>query len=261
MVNKFLVRMKLLNLFLVLISCILSVSLVLAIPSGGQVTGVSNSTGGTSNPSWDNAYAGNVSELVLYGSSITQSWQGYFGNVTGAIRLADGSGNVMYNWSLTNPTGEVYSSFNDSIIWTNIQCFNYTAAGTYADDSGQAGATSRFGMNITQLESIFNISSTDVDGVDETFSLNNHAAFYTNSKQFGAGECNNSKIFTQNGTGYFDEVLLYSPDTQVVVFTSILKSDAKGFDGAKHDFEMLVLEDGRNGNIELTPYYFYLELQ
>jgi hypothetical protein len=235
--------------------------MILAVPSGSQITGLTNSSAATIAPDWDNAIAGNVSELTLYGDSVTQSWQGYFGNVTGAIRLADGSGNVMYNWSLTNPSGEIYSSFNDSIIWTNIQCFNYTAAGTFADDSGQAGATSRFGMNLTQLEGLFNITSTDVDGVDETFSLNSHVAFYTNSKQFSAGECNNSKIFTQNGTGYFDEVLLYSPDTQVVVFTSILKSDALGFDGAKHDFEMLVLEDGRDGNSALTPYYFYLELQ
>jgi len=246
---------------------ILVISLSSALPFGAQTTVVNSTRAPADSPSSVQAQAGNVTELNIFGYSITQSWQGYFGNVTGTIQLTDGSDNVFYNWSLASPQGEIYASTNSSIDWAYVQCFNFSAAGTYADDTAQAGATSLYGTNLTQLESAFNIGSTDVDGVNETFTLlgaGTHDLFYTNSLQFSEGECPNTRVFSDAGTGEsnkFEEALLYEPTTRSVIFASILDQDLAGFDSRTHDFEMLVLEDGHNADTATTTYYFYVELE
>ena len=72
-----------------------------------------------------------------------------------------------------------------------------------------------------------------------------------------------TQIYDSTGSGvdnHFEEVLLW--DGVDVVFTSLLESDSvNGFDGKDHDFEMLVLEDGHGTDKEVTPYYFYVEIQ
>ena len=144
----------------------------------------------------------------------------------------------------------LYASTNDSILWTNVQCFNFSASGTYASDNTNKGATSQFGTNLTQLETYFNINSNDVDGVNETFlwneTLDAHDTFYTNNLEFQSGECASTFIYDNTGSGtndHFEEVLLYDPDTRSIIFTSLLEENVLGFDGRSHDFQMLVLEE------------------
>ena len=255
---------KIFRSFLILsIFILISISFTNALsPSGAtNITSFTNETAPANAPQVISAVAGNVTEINVFGYSTTQSWQGYYGNVTGTIQLADASDKVMFNWSDANPRGEIYATTNNSVVWTNIQCFNYSATGTYADDSLNRGSTSKFGMNLTQLESSYNISFEDSDSVNATFNLQDHAAFYSNNQEFSSGQCQNTKIYNSTGQGMFDEVLLYSPESQSVIFTSILLNNANGFDGRTHDFEMLVLSDGHNGNQAVSTYYFYVELQ
>jgi hypothetical protein len=233
-----------------------------AAPNGANFTNINTSTASSTLPQSINAYAGNVSELNIFGYSTTQSWQGFYGNVSGVIQLGDSANHVLYNWSEINPKGEVYASVNNSINWGNVQCFNYTANGTYCPvDNSRGGNTSLCGMNLTQLQTSFNISFDDSDAVNATFASNDHSMFYTGNLRFNSGQCKNMKVFNSSGVGDFEEVLLYEPIGRSVIFTSILKSNANGFNGATHDFEMLVLENGHSGNVDVTPYYFYLELQ
>jgi hypothetical protein len=236
-------------------------------PYGANVSHVKTETAPLDDPVGMNAQAGNVTELNIFGYTTTQAWQGYFGNVTGTVQLGDASDNILYNWSVVSPRGEIYASTNDSVQWGFIHCFNFTATGTYADDSANVGNTSLFGMNLSQLESNFNINATDVDGVDETFNLigaGTHDRFYTANNEFSEGECRNTRVFSNAGQGEnnkFEEVLLYDSNRRAVVFTSILEEDLLGFDNRSHDFEMLVLEDGHGEDTSVTPYYFYVELQ
>jgi hypothetical protein len=225
------------------ILCILLASsfFVMAAPNGAVVTPGTSTRGDVTSPDPDsNAIAGNVTELTVSGITITQAWQGYFGNVTGAITLNDNGNHVMYNWSTTSPQGEIYASNASSVVWSGIQCYNETT-------------------NLSEFEQRFGIGTADVDGLNETFHLNNHAEFFTNSKQFTAGQCNNTKLYNSVGTGTFDEVLL--TDGPSLVFASILLNNANGFDNIPHDFEMLVLEDGHGVDVSPTTYYFWVELE
>jgi hypothetical protein len=258
---KFRIKLILLTIFIGIIISYLFSSVSSLQPFGANYTLVNSSTAPIDDPASITAQAGNVSELNIFGYSVTQSWQGYFGNVSGSIFLANSNDNVFYNWSVIEPQGEIYASINQSVMWGNVACFNYSAKGTFEDDSSFRGETSVNGLNLSQLETLYNIGPNDVDGVNETFMFKNHQGFFTANLEFGSGECYNTKVYNSSGAGTFDEVLLYSPENKMIIFTSIILDDANGFDGRGHDFEMLVLEDGHGGDTSSTPYYFYVELQ
>ena len=233
-------------------------------PDGAEVNETSSERAPIADPQSAEAQAGNVTELHISGFSSTRTWQGYFGNVTGTIQLADSLSNVMYNWSNINPHGQIYASTNETIHWENVQCFNFTAAGTYDDDTANAGGTSQFGTNLTQLHAEFNIPDYAVDGVNDTFNLlgvNGHDLFYTSKLEFGQGQCPSTKLYDFSGDGVFQEALMYEPESRSVIFNSILEQGRLGFDNRLHDFQMLVLDDGRGTNTDTTTYYFYVELE
>jgi hypothetical protein len=258
----------------ILLVVFLSVTVLAVEPFGATIANISTSRAIPDNATNNDAMAGNVTELNITGYTTTQSWQGYFGNVSGTIQLADSSDNVMYNWSLASPKGEVYASTNNSIIWNYIQCLNFNSDGTYADDKMNAGGTSAHGTNLTILDDQFGINQGDRDAPNNTFSKTGthdngagliHDLFFTDNLRFDAGECLSTGIFGSNSTvsnGTFQEVLLYEPTTSSVVFTSILDQESPlGFDKRSHDFEMLVLENGHGTDVASTPYYFWVELE
>jgi len=237
-------------------------------PGGANLT-VEGSERAPADPAGSHeAQAGNVTQLDIFAYSTTQSWQGYYGNVSGVLELTDGSNNTLYNWTLANPQGEVYASTNDTIDWINIQCINFTSLGTGGDETGNGGTTNLNGTNLSILEERFNIAEDDVDGVDETFTLSGpgtHDEFFAASQQFTEGECRSTRVFGDGGAGVndeFEEVLLYEPGTSSVIFAALLEeSSVLGFDGRDYDFEMLVLEDGHGTDVATTNYYFYVELE
>lgn len=268
-------RILSISVLLVVLIVLLSVSVVALEPFGATVSPTTPSDRGTvDDPDQDdNAIAGNITEMDVSGFSITQSWQGYFGNVTGVITLEDSGGNVMYNWSESSPEGEIFASTNDTLEWNYIQCFNLTADGSYQNDNGNAGATSLFGTNMAILEEEFNISWDDADGVNETFQLDGsqeagegltHHRFWVNNLEFAEGECLSTHLFADSKSSEddaFQEVLLYEPSTFSVVFTTILDEDEPGFDDRLHDFQMIVLENGHGEDTGVTTYYFWVELE
>lgn len=211
------------------------------------------------------AYAGNITYLGIYASAITQSWQGYYGNITGVIQLADANDMAMYNWTVADPAGEVYASTNSSINWANIQCFNYSADETYADEAGQGGTTSLYGVNLTTLNLRFGLNTSDLDAVEDTFLDFNHNPFFTASKEFSENECLSAHLYGGSGAGAdseFEEILMYEPVTGSIIFNSIIEEGGlNGFNGANNDFQMMVLENGHGTNTDYTTYFFFVEIE
>lgn len=252
---------------IMLLAILLAFPYALALsPSGASTTAGTPESAPADAASSELAFAGNVTEVTISGYTTTQSWQGFFGNVSGTIQLADSSDNIFYNWTLASPEGEVYASTNDTLSWTDITCFNFTATGAYGAET--AGETSLLGKNLSQLEAEFNIVSDDVDGLDETFaytvSADQHDLFYTANLQFSSGECLFTLVFDNTGASAdtFEEALLWEPTTGSVVFAAILEeADTTGFNGGSQDFQMLVLEDGHGTDVSTTTYYFWVELE
>ncbi len=242
-------------------------------PSGAEVIEYRSERGVSASPNAYSAYAGNVSEVRLSGDTITQAWQGFYGNVSGTIVLQDAANNSLYDWSTGSPSGEVYAT-NGTVSWTNIQCFNMTTPGINANNSTicnetiVGGTTSLCGKNATELEEDFGIAWNDKDGLNETFNLSQgddvHNEFFVGSLQFSAGECSFTRVFSDTGTSEndeFEEVLLWDPDNNSTIFVSLLEDNALGFDNTPKDFEMIVLENGHLSDTATTEYWFYLELE
>ena len=218
---------------------------VLANPTGPTQLGIGASSryGASTNGYQVNAYAGNVTELDINGTSITQGWQGYFGNVLGTIVLGDNNNKTLYDWSLTTPSGEIFASRSSITDWTGVRCANST--------------------EIASEETALNFSLTAKDGIDETFGTPNHPSFYVGSKSIGVNSCNSTNL--HNSTGQSEatkwyEVLL-SDGSSDMVYTSLLENNKDGFNGSNYDFQMIVGEDGHNGDTSTTPYYFWVELE
>jgi hypothetical protein len=240
------------------------ISLSIATPSGGTISVESSERTPGGQASNHSAIAGNITEITIFsGSGGSQSWQGYYGNVSGGLNIGDGSDNIMYNWSATTPTGEVYASTNSSITWANLQCFNFSASGTYTDESGNGGGTNQNGTNASILETEYGFSPTDIDGMNETFATNNHDLFYSSSLEFSADECRSFQLFnneSESEDGRFEEIIMYEPVSRSVVFTSILEESRLGFNNKEVDFQMLVPEDGHGADTQTTTYFFFIEI-
>ena len=199
------------------------------------------------------AQAGNVTELFINTSTITQGWQGYYGNITGTIVLDDADNNSMYTWDLADPEGEVYvTRDSDSIDWgtDNIICANIS----HVEDEE---STLNFNLGTGQ----------DVDGINETFSHDTHPAFKASNNSFNADECDftvSTYVDDAPGVRSFNETLLYSKSDDSLIYAAmIVQGGADGFKmgTVKYDFQMLVAEDGHSGDTSVTNYYFYVEIE
>lgn len=202
------------------------------------------------------AMAGNITEITLVGKSASKNWQGYYGNISGTISLEDLTGNIFYDWSDVEPQGEIYASYNSSVTWANIRCWNSSGTG---------------GTNLTYEEAFFGITSNAVYGIDETFNETTHPEIVVGTYNITTNTCNTTYTYVNSARQRerFVEVLL--SDGAAMVFTTIIENrdiisqventtDLAGFDNNKHDFQMLVGENGQNGDDQVTPYYFWVEL-
>jgi hypothetical protein len=186
-----------------------------------------------------NAQGGNVTEINIEALTVTRTWQGYYGNVTGQITLQDGSNNTFYNWSVATPSGEVYATRTSTISWTSVNCTN-------------AG-------NRTLEETYLNHTAAEDDSVTNTFNSTTHAAFAVGSNTILANTCYTTYGYVNNETQSTDFVMLLLNSGANIIYTTILDDNTVGFDGREHDFQLLVGENERN-NTAVTPYYFWVEL-
>lgn len=199
-----------------------------------------------------NAEAGNITELSITGTSQTKSWQGFYGNVSGTIILEDSQGNRFYDWAAAEPQGEVYASVNQTIDWLTVEC-----APSITDIAYLSTWQDFYGMNYTSY-----------DTINTTYNRTDHQTFWTGYETLTG--CPTAFTYVNNVSQFvdFEGVLLTSDAQSTLIFTAIIEDkdegerDGKaGFDGGDYDFQLLVGEDGSNGNSAVTPYYFWVELE
>lgn len=253
-------------LFVLLLAIVLG-----ATPEGPQTLDVTSSTMRTPAPASSlEASAGNVSQLNIYGETVTQAWQGYVGNVSGIITLDDSSNYSLYDWTLANPEGEVYATNATTVDWTagNVVCWNWS------DSFGSE-------RQLAEIEDAYGLDSDDADGVNETFTCDRcdertvtttHSEFYvgvqfingTNTDAQGdpsGGPCPSVSLRNGTGDGMFEEVILYEETQNELIYTSLINNDVPGYNNQTWDFQMIVGENGHDGDTETTTYYFYIELE
>ncbi len=214
------------------------------------------------------AKAGNVTALVIDNKRVTEAWQGYYGNVTGTITLDDAGNFTLYDWSLPNPSGEIYASNGSVVSWSNIYCMNVSGTRSNTGDNGAGGSQGIiYNINGSQIELNFGINVTDKDGLNETFNdtYTDATGFRTGAITINAVDgCSLAHPYTTeayNSAGW--QELLLSDNTSLV-FTALIRENANGFQPGStdtYDFQTLVLENGHVGSeVAVTNYYFFVEL-
>ena len=221
------------------------------------------------------ASAGNISKISITGTAVTQSWAGFYGNVTGTVTLDDSDGSTLYDWALVDPEGEVYATTATSVDWSsgNVLCWNFTNSGVaYSNYTTLDNYQKLLGQNLL-----------DPDAVNNTFSIaTSHTQLYVGSYYIAGvtggdmiqdSACPNVKLLnssSENSSLVWEEIILWQDSLEdstateaQLIFASIIMSGNEnlGFDGEIYDFQMIVGEDGHNGNTSDTTYYFYVELQ
>jgi hypothetical protein len=181
--------------------------------------------------------AGNVTELNISGTSVSEHWAGFFGDITGSVTLQSSDGSVFYNWSGLNAiSGEVFASTDNAVSWNGIGCA----------DAGE----------ITAIEAALGIGATDADTIALTYSSTS-PSFQVAGTAVNA--CDSTNTYVNNGVKdptTFYQVLLTDTEGDAV-YTTLINQSTQGFDGNNHDFQLLVGESDAAG---VTPMYFYLEL-
>ncbi len=223
------------------LSAIAFVKLASAEPTGGTVNVVGSSRKSAASPGSTAVAAGNVTEVTISGTTVTQSWAGFYGNVTGTIVLADSNDNTFYDWSVTSPQGEVYASRSNSITWSNIQCASDTEI-----------ATENTNLNM----------GSAADNITNTFNQQSHPAFYVGTVSIAANTCKSTNAYNESGSQNSDFYNVLLSDGSNIVYTAILEQDANNFKGTTSDFELLVGEDGHGAaGGTTTTYYFWVEIE
>lgn len=250
---------------LILALAILAINFAYALPSGptGPIVPIDSERW----PVWASqpidAIAGNVTEFNTDTSTITRTWQGYFGNVTGTIVLGDANNNTLYDWAVSNPQGEIFAVRSATVpSWTTTRCS--TAAEIEAED---------LALGVDAV--------IDEDAVNRTFAVLGtaeaqtnfggalgHPTFWVASSEIDADDCAVTYLYNAGvPDANFRQVLLSDDDTVPIIYTAFLAhtfnplAESTGFDGQTHDFQMIVGENGHGTDTAVSVYYFYLELE
>lgn len=195
---------------------------------GATTTPGTPETAAEGTPGNATAEGGNITQVDLSGDTQTTHWQGFWGQVTGAIALMDASSNVMYNWSMDTMSGNIYISNESSITWGDLE------AGEAADCDTIVG--------------------TGADSCNKTFD--------DGTKSFTVGGSTIASVpivqtFNYTGTGTFDEGILEDDGgTGPWVFVATIYNNANTFKDGAADFQAIVPVNGT----ATRTYYFWTEL-
>ncbi len=202
--------------------------------SSRQLPSVSNGT--------ISAQGGNITQVNIEAITITKSWQGYYGNITGNIVLEDGDNNSFYSWgNASSLAGEVYATRNSTVQWQTIRCLNGTerfSEETYLGQLAESG-----------------------DSVTNTFNKTIHPSFYVGTVSVANDTCFSTNVNVNGSSqqGEFYQILL-SDNSSNSIYTTIIENKKHAFNGQIADFQLMVGENEHTGNTGPTPYYFFVEL-
>ena len=214
----------------------ISAAFAYAQPSCASITAGADERGNISCTNQGNATAagGNLTEINVTVTSITEAWHGFYGQITSnsTLTLEDAAGFRMYSWNFTISGGEIYASRSNGVNWATIAAEN----------------------DCTTDEAL---TGTGSDRTNLTFAPSSNSAFEVGTVAIAAGSACSTHTYVNSSAqaATFEEVIL--DDTTNIVYAGLLESDSQGFDNGNYDFQIIV-PDNRTSAVE--TYYFYAEL-
>ncbi|MCK4670722.1 MAG: hypothetical protein KAT43_05975 [Nanoarchaeota archaeon] len=223
---------------MVVVCFLLSICYASGAPVLAGITNVTHETytgtGGTTN-----ATGGYIANRDLLVQSQTNAWQGYYGQITGNLSLADASGDVMYAWTSVTIEGEVFASRSNSVVWTSIAAYNGT------------------GVNMSNCTVEETITGTGSDRVNKTFTAGTGPRASTNiaNQVIAVNSACATETYVSGAqvSDVWEEYIL--TDGTNYVWASEINDSGTAFDGNTEDFQLIV-----PANTTTLTYYLYVEL-
>ncbi len=205
----------------------------LAAPTGASVTVGEQETAPESTAGTVTTEGGNVTAVNVSAYQVTGKWAGFWGTVSGDIRLADSTGNVFYKWTISDPTGGVVYACTGTVSdWSSSNIQPLYASDGYLPAFMLEG-TDSFNNTFTQ-QGTFDSPSLSISQVN-----------YTYTYQGG------------NPGSDFATYALRTSDGSVLIWAGKIKAGASTFNGNTGDYQILA---GVTSESTPTTFYFYLEL-
>jgi len=215
------------------LSFLVILSFALAAPTGASVSAGAQETAPAQNPGTVSTQGGNVTAVNISAYQVTGKWAGFWGNVSGDIRLADASGNIFYRWTISNPTGGVVYACNGTVSsWTSTNIAPLYASDTLLPSFLISG-TDSFNYTFTSQET-FTSPSLSIANANYTYT-------YSNS----------------NPGTTFKTYALKAAAEKVLIWAGKIAAGGTTFKGTVGDYQILA---GVTSQTSPTTFYFYLEL-
>ncbi len=224
-----------LKVLVALISALLAVpaAVLAAVPGGATVTSSTTHNQYYIPPSTINVYAGNITEANITTEQSTYHWAGIYGNASGYLVLGDSSGYKMYRW--VAKAKYVYFDNESVINWGSL---NATDCGT--------------------IDALYPFLSGASDDCAYTFTTT--ASFYSPATGDNVASTIAAQTYDGTGTPYWYTIALNDTVAKNVVFVGEV-STGTAYNGATFaNYQVILPEDGSNGDTTPTPYYVWIEL-
>lgn len=230
--------MKLFNLAMILMALgvLLVAPFAVAAPSGASITTGTQERAPDQSPNTIPSEGGNVTQVNVSGYVVTTKWAGFYGEVSGDIRLADSSNHIFYQWTVSDPADAVVYACNDTVSdWSasNIIPIYAENASTGWLPAFLIDGTDSFNVTFASQEQ-FKSNSLTIDNVN-----------YTTTWQGGS---KGSDFKTYALASYTDKTLIWAGKAV---------ADKTAFNSGTADYQILA---GVNSQSGTTTFYFYLEL-
>ncbi len=186
------------------------------------------------------AKGGNTTFLfVNMSGGATNTWQGFYGNVTGGIFLEDAIGSHFYDWTVVDSVGEILATRELITDWSTINCTNQTEI--YLEEEK---------LGITNASSV---------GVNDTYNNITHPSFYVANRQMQGCRSTLTNNQTTRSSVFWNVLLNVKmiDNTTSTVYTVILDNNKIGYNGTPSDFQLLVPVNTTTGQ---STYKVYVEL-
>ena len=231
-----------------------SAFVVLAIPEGVDTVTIVDSQqrpGGGQVPV--QAEGGNITIANIISKRRTTTWQGFAGNISASLTLDDTSNDTFYNWNVTNITGEIYASRNNSVAFATIKPVFADPCTTDEDLTGLTPTPDRtsrtffFGQNTVN----FTVGNVEINASSACTAF----PFINGSRQFPATNLFENVILTTDLAGDAADL------NGTTIYTGILPENgetAHGFDGLLYNFQIIVPVNESTG---FETYFFYAEIE
>ncbi len=228
---------RLLKLWVAITAVLMALPLAMAAtPGGGSVVGSAQDNGeypssaaGTVNVTSGHVYLANVTA-----EQSTYHWAGVYGNATGKLVLGDSSSNKMYEWDAV--AKYIYFDDDNSITWGSLQL-----------------------VSCSDVEGVYTYLSGASDSCTNTFTgTNNYDSTVTSDSVANAIT---AQTYDDSSTAYWKTMALGDGGTSDIVFVAEADSAYHGaYDGTVANYQVILPEDGSNGDTTATTYYIWVEL-